>query len=79
MFNIKSEADLLKEGLHYNYYYNNLREHSSLDYQTPYEYLKKQMPDINEKIRYSVPNMLDKVAVELGPWSAYNVLAQHTK
>lgn len=77
VFNIKSEADLLKEGLHYNYYYNNLREHSSLDYQTPYEYLKKQMPDINEKIRYSVPIMLDKVAVELGPWSGYNVLAQH--
>jgi transposase-like protein len=80
VFNIKSEADLLSEGLKYNYYYNNYRDHSALDYQTPFEYLKKQMPAIKDEIRYVVPIMLDKVAVELGPWSGYNVLAPyHTK
>jgi transposase-like protein len=77
VFNIKSEADLLSEGLKYNYYYNNYRDHSALDYQTPFEYLKKQMPAIKDEIRYVVPIMLDKVAVELGPWSGYNVLAPY--
>jgi transposase-like protein len=79
VFNIKSEADLLSEGLKYNYYYNNYRDHSALDYQTPFEYLKKQMPAIKDEIRYVVPIMLDKVAVELGPWSGYNVLAPYPK
>lgn len=74
---IKSQDDLLEEALSYLYYYNNIREHSSLGYQTPYQYLKRKLPDIDDKIRYAYPIMLDKVAVELGPWSGYNVLAQH--
>ena len=37
----------------------------------------KQMPDLDDKIRYVVAIMLDKVAIELGPWSRYNVLAPH--
>ena len=41
-----------KAKLVYIYYYNNVREHSSLDDKTPYEYLKEQEPDINDKIRY---------------------------
>jgi transposase len=72
-----SEDDLLEEGMGYIYYYNNVREHSSLDYQTPFDYLKQQVPDINDGIRYVQPVMLDKVSVALGPWSGYNVLAQH--
>jgi len=35
------------------------------------------MPDIDDKIRFVIPIMLDKVAVELDPWSGYYVLAQH--
>jgi hypothetical protein len=35
------------------------------------------MPDIDDKIRFVIPIMLDRVSVELGPWSGYHVLAQH--
>ena len=35
------------------------------------------MPEINDTIRYVQPFLLDSVAVKLGPWSGYNVLAQH--
>jgi transposase-like protein len=74
---IRSEQDLLAEALGYIYYYNNVREHSSLDYKTPVEYLKQQLPDIDDHIRTVIPIMLDRVAVAMGPWSGYNVLAQH--
>lgn len=74
---IHSEEDLLDEATGYIYYYNNLREHSSLDDQTPYAYLKKHLPDIDDDIRLQQPFLLDEVAVALGPWSGYNVLAQH--
>ena len=74
---IKSEADLLNEAMGYIYYYDNVREHSSLSYQTPFAYLKSQLPDLDDKIRFAIPIMLDKVSVELGPWSGYHVLAQH--
>lgn len=74
---IKGEQDLLDEALGYIYYYNNLREHSSLDYQTPFAYLKRQAPAIDDGIRYVQPIMLDSVAVKLGPWSGYHVLAQY--
>jgi len=74
---VKSDADLLDEALGYIYYYNNLREHSSLDFKTPFFHLKAQLPDIDDKIRFVIPIILDKVSVELGPWSGYHVLAQH--
>ena len=74
---IYSDQDLLDEALGYLYYYNNVREHSSLDYQTPFAHLKQQLPDIDDNIATVIPVMLDQVAVHLGPWSGYNVLAQH--
>ena len=74
---IKNEAELLNEAMGYIYYYNNLREHSSLNYQAPFSYLKTQLPDIDDKMRFVIPIMLDKVSVELGPWSGYHVLAQN--
>jgi transposase-like protein len=74
---LKSEKDLLNEALGYIYYYDNLRGHSSLNYQTPFAHLKSQMPDIDDKIRFVIPVMLDDVSVRLGPWSGYHVLAQH--
>ncbi|MDD5016200.1 MAG: hypothetical protein PHW73_14085, partial [Atribacterota bacterium] len=42
-----------------------------------YQYLKKQLPDVDSNIRFVIPIMLDKVSVEIGSWSGYNVLAQH--
>jgi putative transposase len=74
---LKSENDLLQEAFGYMYYYNNVREHSALDYQTPFGYLKGKMPDLDDGIRYVVPIILDDVSVKLGPWSGYNVLAQN--
>ena len=74
---IKSEADLLNEAMGYIYYYDNVRGHSALNYQTPFAYLKSQLPDIDDKIRFVIPVMLDDVSVKLGPWSGYHVLAQH--
>ena len=66
---IKSDEDLLDESLGYIYYYNNIREHSSLGDKTPFAYLKEQMPDIDDTIRYVQPFLLDSVAVKLGPWN----------
>jgi transposase len=74
---VKSEAGLLDEALAYLYYYNNVREHSSLGNQTPYQYLKMKKPEIDDKIRYVQPFMLDDVSVKLGPWSGYDVLAHY--
>ena len=79
VFKIKSEEDLLNEALGYNYYYNNLREHSSLGYKTPYEHLKEQLPDIDDNIKFVIPVLLDKVSADIGPWSGYHVLAQHLR
>ena len=74
---IHSEEDLLHEATGYIYYYNNVRDHSSLDYEAPFTHLRQQQPELDERIRYVQPFMLDDVSVALGPWSGYNVLAQH--
>ena len=76
-FQLTSPQRLLEEATGYLYYYNTLREHSSLDYRTPFQALKAQLPQVDDRIRYVVPILLDSVAVQLGPWSGYNVLAQH--
>ena len=77
VLHMRSEADLLSEAMGYIYYYDNVRGHSSLNYHTPFSHLKSQMPDIDDKIRFTIPIMLDDVSVRLGPWSGYHVLAQH--
>jgi transposase len=77
VLSINSEKDLLREATGYIYYYDNVRWHSSLDYKTPFATLKSQLPDIDDKIRFTIPFMLDDVSVRLGPWSGYHVLAQH--
>jgi len=74
---IKSENDLLDEALGYLYFYNNIREHSSLSDKTPFDYLKEKVPGIYDTIRYVQPFLLDSVAVKLGPWSGYNVLTHY--
>ncbi|MDH7563220.1 MAG: hypothetical protein QHH21_07670 [Caldisericota bacterium] len=73
---VKSEADLGRSpGLHL--LLHNLREHSSLNFQTLFSYLNAQLPEVKDGIRYAIPIILDTVVVKLGPWSGYNVLAQH--
>lgn len=77
ILHMRNEADLLEEAMGYIYYYDNVRGHSSLHYQTPFAHLKSQLPDIDDKIRLTIPIMLDDVSVRLGPWSGYHVLVQH--
>jgi transposase InsO family protein len=74
---ITSNTALLDEALGYIYYYNNVREHSSLANQTPFDYLRAQLPDLDESIRYVQPILLDTASVQLGLWSGYNVLTQN--
>ena len=66
---ITSEHQLLDEALGYLYYYNNVREHSALDYRTPVEVLRGQLPDLDDAFHHPPPFYLDDVAVKLGPWS----------
>ena len=77
VLHMKSEADLLEEAMGYIYYYDNVRGHSSHNYQTPFARLKTQLPDIDDRIRFAIPLILDDVSVHLGPWSGYHVLAQN--
>ena len=70
---ITSEEELLEEALGYMYYYNNVREHSALDYRTPYEVLSGQLPSLAEGIRCPPPFLLDDVAVKLGPWCRFSL------
>lgn len=76
---IDSEERLLDEASGYIYYYNNVREHSSLNDLSPYQHLKKQSPGLKDELRYVQPFILDEAAVKLGPWSGYNVLAQYQR
>jgi len=77
VLHIRNESDLLYEAMGYIYYYDNVRWHSSLNNKTPFEHLKAQLPEIDDKIRFVIPIILDDVSVRLGPWSGYHVLAQH--
>jgi transposase len=74
-----SEKHLLEEALHFIYYYNNVREHSSLDYSTPFAHLKQQQPEVKNDILHFQPFIIDDVSVKLGAWSGYNLLAQHQR
>ena len=56
----------------YIYHYNNVREHSSVDYQTPFAYLNQKQPEIDDNLRHVQFFILDDVSVTLGPWSGYN-------
>ena len=77
VFKIKSEQNLLDEAMGYMYYYNNVREHSSLNDLTPFVHLKKQLPQISDTMKYIQPFILDDVSVKIGSWSGYHVLVQN--
>jgi transposase InsO family protein len=76
---IKSEQDLLDEATGYVYYYNNVREHSALDYRTPFQALKTALPQLDERARCPPPFILDEVSTDIGPWSGYNLLAHYPR
>ena len=66
-----------KEAFNYIYYYNVVRRHSSLNRKTPFQHLKQQIPNIDDRIRLVPPLILDKISIDLGPWSGYHLLAHH--
>jgi len=76
-FKFRCEEDLLDEALGYMYYYNNIREHSALNYQSPAQVLMQRLPSVHDSIRYTIPVILDDAAVNIGPWCGYNLLAQN--
>ena len=77
VFQIRSEEELLDEALGYIYYYNNVREHSALDYRTPAQILQERAPGLAPDIRCPPPFILDSVSTDIGPWSGYNLLAHY--
>lgn len=74
---IEDNTQFYEEAFNYLYYYNCVRSHSGLGQQTPYSILKRDNPNLNDTIRYVPPIFLDRVSVDLGPWSGYHVLAYY--
>jgi transposase len=77
ILDIPDRQTFYKEALNYIYYYNNVRKHSGINRQTPFQHLYSQMPEIDDRIRIVPPVFLDNISVDLGPWSGYHVLAQN--
>ena len=75
----KDQQSFYNEAFKYIYYYNNLRRHSSLKDKRPFEYLKGQLPNICDNIRYVQPVMLDRISANLLPWGGYHVLAKNLR
>jgi len=79
VFRIRNEEELLDEAMGYMYYYNNVRKHSALNYQSPFQILKQNSPYLLDSIRFTIPFLLDYTAANIGPWSGYNDLTQNSK
>lgn len=77
LLSIQDRQEFYREALNYLYYYNNVRKHSSLGRLTPFQHLSSQLPTIDARIRIVPPLFLDNIAVELGSWSGYHLLAHH--
>jgi len=74
---IQDNQTFYKEALNYIYYYNNVRKHSGINRQTPFQHLYSQMPNLDDRIRIVPPIFLDNISVDLGLWSGYHLLAQN--
>lgn len=74
---ISDQEAWFKEAFHYLYYYNVVRKHSSLGRKTPWQKLQEDLPHVDAKMKLVPPLLLDSLAVKLGSWSGYHVLAQH--
>jgi len=73
---IKNKDEFYKEALNYIYYYNNVREHSGIEDKAPFQKVKEQLPLIDDRIRIVPPIFLDKVAVDLGAWSGFEIISK---
>ncbi len=69
--------DFFFEAMNYLYYYNVHRRHSSLGRLPPYSYLSKSVTGLDDKIKFIPPIFLDYLAVQLGDWCGYHLLASH--
>lgn len=74
---INTNQEFYREAFHYLYYYNSVRKHSSLQGKTPFQVLKQQLVTVDVRINLVPPIFLDKLSIDLGPWSGYHLLAQY--
>lgn len=79
ILSINSPKEFFFEAMNYLYYYNVVRRHSSLGRQSPFAHLAKTAPDLDDKIRFVPPIFLDYLAVQLGDWSGYHLLASYRR
>ena len=79
LLSIHSQKDFFLEAMNYLYYYNVVRKHSSLQRRSPMQHLLSSSPNLDDKIRFVPPILLDNIAIQLGDWSGYHVLAQHPR
>lgn len=74
---IPNRQQFYKEALNYIYYYNNVRKHSGINRETPFQRLTQQIPELDTRIKVVPPLFLDNISLDLGPWSGYHLLAHY--
>jgi len=74
---IHNRQEFFEEAFQYLYYYNAVRKHSGISRMTPVQRLFEQDHDLNDKIKFIPPLILDQISVDLGDWSGYHLLAQN--
>ena len=72
-----TRQEFFSEAFNYIYYYNTVRKHSGIERKTPWQHLTKQEPNLDVRMKYVPPLILDNISVDLGDWSGYHVLAHH--